>query len=387
MKGLWLLPVVAAALAATGGRAEAGERSVRLQLVAPSREALLADGTLAVRLRNRARVRLSARLGAVVLTRSRVLRARRRARVVRLWLTPAGRAALAGCRSRRLTVKARRLGRGGHTAVTRRLACAAESPPAAVGLPPAGLTLCPACEAPPLPQGPSGAPMPAGDLPGWRRVFADDFTGTAIDQRRWGLYEGQPAGDPGGWWEPSHVEVRDGVVSLRTYRDPRHGDRWVSGGMSSAPGLKQRYGKYDVRFRVDAGYGVASILLLWPTADHWPPEIDFAEHGGESRARGHMTATLHYDADDKIIQHTVEADFTRWHTMGVEWTPGRLVYTLDGRPWATVAHAGVPAETMELDAQTQAGTEGDVWNPAPDAGTPAEVDMEIDWAVAYAMAG
>ena len=157
--------------------------------------------------------------------------------------------------------------------------------------------------------------------------------------------------------------------------------------MSSADGLTQRYGSYDVRFRMDAGYGIASVLLLWPTADHWPPEIDFAENGGASTIRDRMTATLHYGEDDRIIQHQVRGDFTRWHTMGVEWTPGRLVYTLDGAPWATVEHAGVPDEEMELAAQTQAGSEGDVWSPAPNALTPLVVDMEIDWVVAYAMAG
>lgn len=384
MRRLWLLTVAAATLlAACAPRADARER-IHLRLIEPSRAALLAHGTLAVRLRNRSRVRVSARLERVVLVRSRVLQPRRRARIVRLRLTLAGRAALEACSARRLTVKAR--GRARSTVAGRALACD-PAPPPAPGLLPGSPALCPACGALPLPQSPSGVPMPTGDLPGWRQVFTDDFTGSAIDERKWGLYEGQPAGGPGGWWEPSHVEVGGGIVALRTYRDPRYGDRWVSGGMSSARGLTQRYGRYDVRFRMDAGYGVASILLLWPTADHWPPEIDFAEHGGKSTVRDRMTATLHYGEDDRIIQRTVYADFTRWHTMGVEWTPGRLVYTLDGRPWATVEHVGVPAETMELDAQTQAGTDGDVWNPAPDASTPAEVDMEIDWAVAYAMTG
>jgi hypothetical protein len=41
---------------------------------------------------------------------------------------------------------------------------------------------------------------------------------------------------------------------------------------------------------------------------------------------------------------------------------------------------------MELDAQAQAGMEGDEWMPAPDATTPDEVDMELDWVVAYAYA-
>jgi beta-glucanase (GH16 family) len=226
--------------------------------------------------------------------------------------------------------------------------------------------------------------MPTGDLPRWRQVFSDDFSGTAVDATKWGLYEGQPAGDPGGWWDPSHVVVNGGIVTLQSYRDPRWGGRWVSGGMSSSRGLRQMYGKYEVRFRMDAGYGIASVLLLWPVADHWPPEIDFAENGGMGATRDRMTATLHYGEDDRIIQRTVSADFTEWHTIGVEWTLGELVYTLDGRRWATVADANVPSEPMELDAQAQ--TAGDVWNPAPDATTPPQVDMAIDWAVAYAPA-
>ena len=45
---------------------------------------------------------------------------------------------------------------------------------------------------------PSGVPMPVGNIPGWRQVFADDFTGATLDTSRWRLYWGQPGGDPGG---------------------------------------------------------------------------------------------------------------------------------------------------------------------------------------------
>ncbi|HEY7138094.1 MAG TPA: glycoside hydrolase family 16 protein [Acidimicrobiia bacterium] len=231
------------------------------------------------------------------------------------------------------------------------------------------------------PDWPSGAPMPVGDVPGWHQVFRDDFLGSSLNQHAWGAYEGQPAGDPGGWWDPSHVVVRGGTVQLATYRDPRFGRRWVSGGMSSAHALRQTYGKYLVRFRVDAGDGVALVLLLWPAADMWPPEIDFGESGGGSRQE--MSATLHYGTTDHQIQRSVSADFTRWHTMGVEWTPGRLQYTLDGRVWATIDSPAVPAIPMEMDAQAQAGTCGDRWAPCPDATTPGRVDAEIDWVVAY----
>ena len=225
--------------------------------------------------------------------------------------------------------------------------------------------------------------MPTGDPPGWKLVFADDFN-HGLDHSKWGRYNGQPGGDPGGWWDPSHVTVGNGRLRLETYRDQRFGGRWVSGGVSSSHGLRQRYGKYLVRFRMDGGKGVAGIMLLWPVRDHWPPEIDFAETGGMDGARGEISATLHYGAENHQIQRTVRGDFTRWHVMGVEWTPRRLVYTLDGKPWATVRGARVPSERMEMDVQTQAGTCGDQYAPCPDSTTPAHVNMEVDWVVAYA---
>ena len=216
----------------------------------------------------------------------------------------------------------------------------------------------------------------------WKRVFSESFD-HGLDRSRWGAYSGQPGGDPGGFWDPSHVKVRRGVLNLETYRDARFGARWVSGGVSSSHALRQRYGKYEVRFRMDGGKGVQGIVLLWPVADHWPPEIDIAETGGTSNRRDEASATLHYGRDNRQVQRTLGADFTRWHTIGVEWTPGRLVYTLDGHPWSTVRSRHVPSERMELDIQAQAGTCGDRFAPCPDSSTPKHVNLQIDRVTAY----
>lgn len=229
---------------------------------------------------------------------------------------------------------------------------------------------------------PPGSGSSAGNHP-WKRVFADYFT-HGLDKRRWGRYSGQPRGDPGGLWAPSHVVIRHGILNLETYSDRRVGGRWVSGGVSSGPALKQTYGRYSVRFRMDAGKGIAGVLLLFPSGNVWPPEIDFAEDGGATARRDHQAATLHYGAQDHIIQRTVRGNFVRWHVMGVQWTPGKLVYTLDGRPWATVLSRHVPSAPMELDLQTQAGTCGDHYTPCPDSSTPARVDMQVDWVTADA---
>ena len=223
---------------------------------------------------------------------------------------------------------------------------------------------------------------PASSGP-WQRVFFDDFQ-HGLQPSRWGRYRGQPGGDPGGWWSPSHVVVSHGVLNLETYRDPRFGDRWVSGGVSSALALSQTYGKYEVRMRVTPGRGVSVVALLWPSGNQWPPEIDFAENGGETNARDYMTATLHYGANNNQIQRTLPGNFTQWHVLGVEWLPGELIYTVDGRQWAVVKSSAVPAQRMEMDIQTQAGTCGDPSAPCPDSSTPARVTAQVSWVAAYA---
>ena len=228
----------------------------------------------------------------------------------------------------------------------------------------------------------ASAPDPARASGAWRRVFFDNFS-HGLRSSRWGRYSGQPGGDPGGWWAPSHAIVAHGILNLETYRDARFGGRWVSGGVSSARALRQTYGRYDVRLRMDRGKGIAMIALLWPVRNQWPPEIDFAENGGETRARKQVTATLHYGADNSQIQRTVHANFTHWHVLGVEWTPRLLIYTLDGHPWAVVRNSAVPSQAMELDLQAQAGTCGDRYAPCPDASTPARVNLQIDWVAAY----
>jgi beta-glucanase (GH16 family) len=232
---------------------------------------------------------------------------------------------------------------------------------------------------------PSGQAMPIGDIPGWHQVFADDFSGTTLNASNWGPYSGQPGGDTAGWWSPSHVVVDNCMLTLKGYKDAAaKPEVFVTGGVGMRGTHAQTYGKYLVRMRADKGDGISAIALLWPQADVWPPEVNFVEDGGGNRAS--TTATLHCGPngiDNCKIQKTLTGyDFSQWHTLGVEWTAGKLVYTIDGTTWATVTDAGVPSIPMVLDLQSQS-LECSQWNTCLDSSTPAEVDMQIDWVVVY----
>jgi len=227
--------------------------------------------------------------------------------------------------------------------------------------------------------------MPTGDVPGWHQVFADDFSGRTLDPDKWRFYWGVPGGDPAGWFDPRHVTVSGGKLIISAYRDRRDHGRWATGGLSSSPGLVQRYGKYLVRFRLDPGIGVSHAILLAAANGSWPPELDFSEDNGSERVR--TLVTLHYGRRDNHINALLNVNLTRWHTLGVEWTPGKLRFTIDGRVWATMANNAVPTVPMVLDLQTQTWPCTGYWGRCPNATTPRVVRMYVDWVVAYAPAG
>jgi beta-glucanase (GH16 family) len=231
---------------------------------------------------------------------------------------------------------------------------------------------------------PSGQAMPKGDITGWHQVYVDDFNGSSLDAAHWGAYLGQPGGDALGYWHPSHVVVANCMATLKGYKDSKvKANLYVTGGIGMKTG--QTYGKYLIRMRVDQGNGLSFIALLWPVAKVWPPEVDFYEDAGGIRKT--TSATLHCGSNGKntcrVIKNLAGYDFTKWHTLGVEWTPGKLVYTVDGKVWAIVQQSNVPSIAMSLDLQLQALV-CTTYNTCVSATTPREVDAQIDWIVIYA---
>ena len=269
----------------------------------------------------------------------------------------------------------------------------AAPPPAAVTTPsatpsparqaaPSSSTPSPQAAAPAAPSttaSGASAPVPTGNVAGWRQVFSDGFDGSTLGSQ-WRTYSGQPGGSPYGTWSPSQVQVRGGFLNLR---NEQLNGQWVSGGLASRIG--QTYGKWEMRFRIDAGDEIKYAALLWPDGPNWPPEIDFAEDAGGNRSG--TTATLHYGGNNAMVGERVAVDMTQWHTMGVEWSPGRIVYTLDGQPWATTVHQGVPSESMHLAIQTQpGGCQGGGGAFGCGVGNPRTTTMQVDWVTIYAPA-
>jgi beta-glucanase (GH16 family) len=180
-------------------------------------------------------------------------------------------------------------------------------------------------------------------------------------------------------WQTNHVAVQGGQLVIRGYQEK---GRWVTGGLrvtSAADGTP--YGRYLVRFRIDKARGIEYVLLLWPDSERWPAdgEVDFAEDEGGNR----LASTASLVTAGAPIQRRLAKDNGQWHVMGVDWTPKSLVYTIDGVEWGRVSSPLVPTSAHHLAIQTQAEPCGRSWGPCPDATTPAEVDLQVDWVAIY----
>ncbi|QNG19730.1 glycoside hydrolase family 16 protein [Rhodococcus triatomae] len=233
------------------------------------------------------------------------------------------------------------------------------------------------------PAAPSGVPVPVGDLPGWRHIFADDFTAdaptgswanecspddivyTGAQGQKWRVY---PRCYPDTYQKRPYradrvLSVHDGVLDFHL-----HQVDGVPAGANPSPlidgvGQYQTYGRYSARMRVDTP-GMDEYYaawLLWPQSERWPEdgEFDFPE--------GHLSGTAlgyHHHAGQgacvgcQEISTDIGARFTDWHTYTIEWTPGRIRYllddvvVLDSTDW-------VPSGPMRWQLQTETNGYGD----------------------------
>jgi beta-glucanase (GH16 family) len=244
-----------------------------------------------------------------------------------------------------------------------------------------------------------GETMPVGDLPGWRQVFAEDFTDGDVPRggfpgpvygQRW--HETYADGTPdthaktqekdartSGYYPSKVLSIHDGLLDFYL-----HSENGVSMGAAPSPRFagateppynSQLYGRYSVRFKGDPLNGYKVAWLLWPVSKQWPQdgEIDFPE--------GDLSKVI-YAALHGVVAgvHTNEvfrpnAPFTSWHVATTEWSPGRIEFFLDGKSIG-VATSMVPDKPMRYLLQTESCLTG---CPAPETAGHVYVDWVSIW--------
>ena len=182
-----------------------------------------------------------------------------------------------------------------------------------------------------------GAPQPPATL------FADEFSGPALDRTRWNvIVTGRTVNDEQQAYvdSPEVLSIADGALVIQPRFRPgfktaegRSFD-FISGRIETRDRFTFLYGTAAARMKLAAGAG------LWPAfwalgGGRWPAtgEIDIMENVGDA---SWTSVALHgpgYSGDTPLVKRTPlpSADATAWHVYAVQWSPDLLVFTVDDR--------------------------------------------------------
>lgn len=89
------------------------------------------------------------------------------------------------------------------------------------------------------------------------------------------------------------------------------------------------YGTYSITLSM-SGNAEGPAALLWPGDDKWPgPEYDIAEF-----IHGRPYGTMHFNSNGNDVYGSIYydgVDASKVHTYSLDWQPGRLTFSVDGR--------------------------------------------------------
>jgi beta-glucanase (GH16 family) len=182
-------------------------------------------------------------------------------------------------------------------------------------------------------------------------VHDEDFTRAgALDAKYWQVETGFHRNRELQLYTPGNIAVGGGVLRIEARREQVPNPQWragtrdwrysrrtadyTSGSLVSREPLQ--FGRVEVVARTPGGAGVWPAVWLVHEAQGLYGEIDMLEAVGKHPDT--LFAGVHYGRDPRTRKHRNDSRVIpgfegRWHTHTLEWTPERIVVSLDGKPW------------------------------------------------------
>lgn len=249
------------------------------------------------------------------------------------------------------------------------------------------------------PSDDDGGSSSSGIPSGYRLVFSEEFEGGSIDSSKWNTsyrwgpnwtinseqqYYVDTNSNPDFGVKP--FEFGGGKLNIVADKTPSwlkgsaNNKSYTSGVLTTYGKFKMKYGYVEIRAKMPKGQG------LWPAfwmLNHYDngnePEIDIMEFLGREtdtvyqvyHSRSGKSGTLEYEGPD----------FTSgYHTFAVDWSPGKLVFYVDGKETNRYESGNVSDEDMYIIVNLALGGS---WGGEVDGSTPFPARYSIDYIRAY----
>ena len=229
------------------------------------------------------------------------------------------------------------------------------------------------------------APSPAGRL-----AFAEECNGPRLNRAWSALYVVGDAGhglDSDFLGDLRQVSVANGTCTITATRSSTPSGRpYASAAMGTRGRFSQAFGTFEARVRYGTGEGLWPAFWLLEDGEsvRTPPEIDIFE-AYPSRAGGIggaevVVSTLHARGGSSHLTHDAGEDLTgEFHVHRLDWSPGLLVFSLDGVETGRIAR-DVPDVPMYPILNLAVGADG----YRADSSTPDVATLEIDYVRVWA---
>ncbi|GGR80050.1 carbohydrate binding domain-containing protein [Deinococcus sedimenti] len=263
-------------------------------------------------------------------------------------------------------------------------------------------------------------------------VWQDEFNASSLDTSKWGYQTGNGfmAGSDyvTGWGNneleyytdrASNVRVEGGNLVITARKEKFTGPAgtttgtfdWTSGRVRTAGKFSRTYGRFEIRAKFPKGRGLWPAIWMLPEEPSpyasWAAngELDIAEGWGSKPTE--LAQTIHYGGvwpnnvySGATVNFPNEGTMDQWHTYAVEWTPGKIQWFIDGKmtsektQWWS-AKNNPPSSDADLNAWPAPFDRpfylllnlavGGNFDGNPDATTPTEAQMLVDYVRVYGM--
>lgn len=236
-------------------------------------------------------------------------------------------------------------------------------------------------------------------------VFEDNFDGAAgsgVNEERWQIETGDnPSNQERQWYTAGDNAKLDGngnlVITARK-ENPGNYQCWygpceyTSSRLNTSGKFKQQYGHVEARMKVPRGQGMwPAFWALGNDFDQvgWPDsgEIDIMENVGKEPDTVH--GTLHgpgYSGGEGIGEKyslpNGEAFADKFHTFAIDWSPDKIVWSVDGNEFQTRTPADLGGKSWAFNKEFFLILNlavGGAWPGDPDGGTEFPQELVVDY--------
>lgn len=156
--------------------------------------------------------------------------------------------------------------------------------------------------------------------------------------------------------------------------------KYTSARIQTSGTFKQAYGRFAIRAKLPTGKGVWPAFWMQRAAKPYG-EIDVVETIGSkpNLVQGYAHQTRRVGGGTTLLRRSLAAGY---HTYGVDWTPSRVVWWVDGHPYAQLKRykGWVFNSPFYLILNIQVGGQ---WPGTPNSATRFPARMAVDWVRVY----